>query len=74
MPLNIVFLRPQNWSRLKPYCYSTITAVKVINAMFMLFLDSAERGAIAEIVSRLVVARNEGPLSAPPISAPSGMG
>ena len=29
MPLNIVFLRPQNWSRLKPYYYSTTTAVKV---------------------------------------------
>ena len=28
MPLNIVFLKPQNWSRLKPYYYSTITAVK----------------------------------------------
>ena len=29
MPLNIVFVRPQKWSRLKPYYYSTITAVKV---------------------------------------------
>ena len=29
MPLKIVFLRPQNWSRLKPYYSSTITAVKV---------------------------------------------
>ena len=28
MPLKIVFLRPQNWSQLKPYYYSTITAVK----------------------------------------------
>ena len=28
MPLNIVFLRPQNWSQLKPYYYSTIAAVK----------------------------------------------
>ena len=28
MPLNVVFLRPQNWSRLKPYYSSTITAVK----------------------------------------------
>ena len=28
MPLNIVLLRPQNWSRLKPYYKSTITAVK----------------------------------------------
>ena len=29
MPLNIVLLRPQNWSRLKPYYESTITSVKV---------------------------------------------
>ena len=29
MPLEIVFLRPQNWSRLKPNHSSTITAVKV---------------------------------------------
>ena len=28
MPLDIVFRRPQNWSRLKPYYESTITAVK----------------------------------------------
>ena len=28
MPLRIVFLRPQNWSQLKPYYESTITAVK----------------------------------------------
>ena len=28
MPLNIVFLRPQTWSWLKPYYWSTITAVK----------------------------------------------
>ena len=28
MPLNIVFLRAQNWSRLKPYYQNTITAVK----------------------------------------------
>ena len=28
MPLKIVFSRPQNWSRLKPYYSSTITAVK----------------------------------------------
>ena len=28
MPLNVVFLRPQNWSRLKPYYESTITAIK----------------------------------------------
>ena len=28
MPLKILFLRPQNWSRLKPYYQSTITAVK----------------------------------------------
>ena len=30
MPLKIVFWRPQNWSRLKPYYYSTSTAIKVI--------------------------------------------
>ena len=30
MPLNRVFSRPRNWSRLKPYCRSTTTtAVKV---------------------------------------------
>ena len=28
MPLKIAFLRPPNWSRLKPYYQSTITAVK----------------------------------------------
>ena len=28
MPLNIVFSRPQNWSRLKPYYSSTITTSK----------------------------------------------
>ena len=33
MPLNTVFLRPQNWSRLKPYYSSTITAVKVPSAL-----------------------------------------
>ena len=30
MPLKIVFSRPQNWSRLKPYYQSTTTAVKVL--------------------------------------------
>ena len=33
MPLNVVFLRPQNWSRLKPYYQSTTTAVKVKMAL-----------------------------------------
>ena len=31
MPLNIVFLRPQIWSRLKPYYESTITSVFTYN-------------------------------------------
>ena len=30
MPLKIVFLRPQNWSRLKPYYSSTMTTVKAL--------------------------------------------
>ena len=30
MPLSVVFLRPQNRSRLKPYYQSTITAFKVV--------------------------------------------
>ena len=29
MPFKIVFLRPPNWSQLKPFCYSTIAAIKV---------------------------------------------
>ena len=39
MPLSIVFLRPQNWSRLKPNYQSTTTAVEV-NLNFYLSLTS----------------------------------
>ena len=47
MPLNIVFLRPQklDWSRLKPYEQSTITAVKVLQE------QNGERFAISEFWS-----------------------
>ena len=30
MHLNIVFLRPKNWSRLKPYYSSTIATIKAL--------------------------------------------
>ena len=30
MPLKLVFSKPQNWSRLKPFYSSTIIAVKIL--------------------------------------------
>ena len=58
MPLKIVLLRPQNWSRLKPYYSSIITAVKVFLA-----LEIAISGALAAKVLNTLGDRHPCPIA-----------
>ena len=55
MPINIVLLRPQNWSRLKPYCKSTTTTVEVLSVLPLIFFSPSFCGCRTIVVAFFVL-------------------